>query len=91
MKRLLTLIASVAMIAFTGTSLVRAETVLTYSSWIPWTHPVNTSIYIPWMEAIEKDSNGSIKFGVAGGASRNASAKETSRFIIVDSPRTRSV
>lgn len=62
MKRLLTLIASLAIVAVSGTSIVRAETVLTYSSWIPWTHPVNTAIYIPWMEAIEKDSNGSITF-----------------------------
>lgn len=43
-------------------SAARAETVLTYSSWLPWTHPVNTALYIPWMEDIEKDSNGSIKF-----------------------------
>lgn len=42
--------------------LARAETVLTYSSWIPWTHPVNEAIYIPWMEAIEKESEGRIKF-----------------------------
>lgn len=39
-----------------------AETVLTYSSWLPWGHPVNTAIYIPWMEAIEADSEGRIKF-----------------------------
>lgn len=35
---------------------------LTYSSWIPWTHHVNTHIYIPWMEAIEKESQGRITF-----------------------------
>lgn len=40
----------------------KAETVLTYSSWVPWTHPINVNLYIPWMEAIEKDSGGSIKF-----------------------------
>lgn len=39
-----------------------AQVELTYSSWIPWSHPVNTNIYIPWMEAIEEDSEGRIKF-----------------------------
>lgn len=40
----------------------RAETTLTYSSWVPWTHPINVNLYIPWMEDIEKDSEGRIKF-----------------------------
>lgn len=39
-----------------------AQTQLTYSSWIPWSHPVNVEIYIPWMEAIEKESEGRITF-----------------------------
>lgn len=39
-----------------------AQTTLTYSSWLPWTHPINVELYLPWMAAIEKDSNGSIKF-----------------------------
>lgn len=39
-----------------------ADVELTYSSWLPWTHPVNTNIYIPWMEAVEKESGGSITF-----------------------------
>ncbi|MFK7962405.1 MAG: TRAP transporter substrate-binding protein [Burkholderiaceae bacterium] len=43
-------------------TVAQAKTVLTYSSWLPWTHPVNVELYIPWMEAIEKDSNGSIEF-----------------------------
>ncbi len=55
-----------AMIAACATilsaSAALAQTELTYSSWIPWTHPVNTNIYIPWMEAIEKDSGGRITF-----------------------------
>lgn len=41
---------------------VFADVELTYSSWLPWTHPVNTHIYIPWMEAIEEESGGSITF-----------------------------
>ncbi|MEX2519734.1 MAG: TRAP transporter substrate-binding protein [Paracoccaceae bacterium] len=40
----------------------RADVTLTYSSWLPWTHPVNIAIYIPWMEAIEKESEGRITF-----------------------------
>ena len=43
-------------------SVASAQTTLTYSSWLPWTHPVNTALYIPWMEAIEKDSGGRIQF-----------------------------
>jgi TRAP-type C4-dicarboxylate transport system substrate-binding protein len=39
-----------------------ADTVLTFSSWVPWSHHVNTELYIPWMEAVEKASGGKIKF-----------------------------
>jgi TRAP-type C4-dicarboxylate transport system substrate-binding protein len=39
-----------------------ADIVLNYSSWLPWSHPVNEAIYIPWMEQIEKASGGKIKF-----------------------------
>ncbi len=54
---------AVALSVLTLTSAVAsAETELTYSSWIPWTHPVNEAIYIPWMEAIEADSDGRITF-----------------------------
>ena len=45
-----------------SSAIASAETELTYSSWIPWTHPVNEAIYIPWMEAIEAESDGRIKF-----------------------------
>lgn len=51
-----------ALAAVVSVSAAKAETVLTYSSWVPWTHPINVNLYIPWMEAIEADSNGSIKF-----------------------------
>lgn len=40
----------------------KAQTELTYSSWLPWTHPVNVAIYIPWMEAVERESEGRITF-----------------------------
>lgn len=48
--------------AVLSVSSAAAQTELTYSSWLPWTHPVNTAIYIPWMEAIEKESEGRIVF-----------------------------
>jgi len=53
---------SAAFATILSASAALAQTELTYSSWIPWTHPVNTNIYIPWMEAIEKDSEGRITF-----------------------------
>ena len=62
MKKLSMLLASSIFAVVAMSSAIHAKTVLTYSSWIPWTHPVNTAIYIPWMEAIEKDSGGSITF-----------------------------
>ena len=48
--------------AILSVSSASAQTELTYSSWLPWTHPVNEAIYIPWMEAIEKESEGRIVF-----------------------------
>ena len=60
-KLLTTAAAGVTALTLTATS-VWAEVELTYSSWLPWTHPVNENIYIPWMEAIEADSNGRITF-----------------------------
>ena len=55
--------AGVTALTMTATSAwAEAEVELNYSSWLPWTHPVNENIYIPWMEAIEADSDGRIKF-----------------------------
>jgi len=62
MRRLLTTVITSAVALTMGAFTAKAETVLTYSSWLPWTHPINVELYIPWMEAIEKDSGGSIKF-----------------------------
>ena len=62
MKRLSTALCSAILALALGPAAVRAQTVLTYSSWLPWTHPVNVALYIPWMEAVERDSGGSIKF-----------------------------
>lgn len=55
--------AAASVLAFgVSASAAGAETVLTYSSWVAWTHGINVNLYIPWMEGIEKDSNGRIKF-----------------------------
>jgi TRAP-type transport system periplasmic protein len=62
MKRLLTAAFAATVALSLGSVAAQAKTVLTYSSWLPWTHPINVELYIPWMEAIEKDSGGSIKF-----------------------------
>ncbi len=62
MKRLLTSVAAGITAAGLAAGAALAQTELTYSSWLPWTHPVNTAIYIPWMEAIEKESEGRITF-----------------------------
>ena len=39
-----------------------SATTFNYSSWIPWTHPLNKALYIKWMDNIEKRSDGRIKF-----------------------------
>ena len=62
MKRLFTTAIATALTLTIGAAAANAKTVLTYSSWVPWTHPINVALYIPWMEAIEKDSGGSIQF-----------------------------
>ncbi len=53
--------ASVAAVTLSA-SAAMAQVELTYSSWLPWSHPVNEAIYIPWMEAIEAESQGRITF-----------------------------
>ncbi len=60
-KTIITTLLSAAGLLATATA-AQAETTLTYSSWLPWTHPINVELYIPWMEDIEKESKGSIKF-----------------------------
>jgi len=62
MKRLLTAAFAATVALSLGSVAAQAKTVLTYSSWLPWTQPINVELYIPWMEAIEKDSGGSISF-----------------------------
>ncbi|MFT7595169.1 MAG: TRAP-type C4-dicarboxylate transport system substrate-binding protein [Paracoccaceae bacterium] len=62
LKRLVTPFAAGISAAVLSVTAVYADVQLTYSSWLPWTHPVNTHVYIPWMEAVEKESEGRITF-----------------------------
>lgn len=62
LKRLTNTLAAGLAAAGLAAGAASADVELTYSSWLPWTHPVNVHIFIPWMEAIEKDSGGRIKF-----------------------------
>lgn len=39
-----------------------AETVFTFSNWIPWTHKLSTRLFIPWMKEIEQKTQGRVKF-----------------------------
>ncbi len=62
MKRFIVMVVAGGLAAFAAPNNAGAETVLTYTSWLPWTHHVNTNVYIPWMEGIEKATNGRVKF-----------------------------
>ena len=61
MKKQITILGIAAAIAVVP-ALAGAKTTLTYSSWLPQRHPVNVAVYIPWMKAVEKASNGQITF-----------------------------
>ena len=56
------LIGVVLITLFASISSSQANTTFSYSSWLPWTHPVNTNIYLKWMAEVEKRSEGRIKF-----------------------------
>ena len=65
MKRTLPLIAlalstAVGSVALPAVS--QAQTVFNYSSFIPWRHPVNIAIYVKWIDAVEKATDGRVKF-----------------------------
>ncbi|MEZ5653810.1 MAG: TRAP transporter substrate-binding protein [Burkholderiaceae bacterium] len=62
MKTTMRRLAVSAVVAAGLTGAAHAETVLTYSTWVPLTHPINVHLYFPWMDAVEKESNGRIKF-----------------------------
>jgi TRAP-type C4-dicarboxylate transport system substrate-binding protein len=60
--RIQTIIAAASVAMFAAITSSQATTTFNYSSWLPWTHPVNTHIYLKWMSEVEKRSEGRIKF-----------------------------
>ena len=52
--------AAIALTALTPAS--HAATEFAFSNWIPWTHKLNTRLYIPLMAEIEKKTEGRVKF-----------------------------
>lgn len=62
MKATFRRLAAAAAVAAGLVGTAQAETVITYSTWVPLTHPINVHLYFPWMDDIEKESNGRIKF-----------------------------
>ncbi|MCF8199493.1 MAG: TRAP transporter substrate-binding protein [Sulfuritalea sp.] len=63
MKKVMTLAA--ALVAGTIAWMpAQAETVLTASSWVPPKHPLTTDILMGWTAAVEKATNGRVKFNV---------------------------
>ena len=61
MNRAFALMGSVAL-ALGAVADARAQTELTFSTWVPLTHPISTYIFNPWFEQVEKDSGGTVKF-----------------------------
>ncbi|MDP7625228.1 MAG: TRAP transporter substrate-binding protein [Rhodospirillales bacterium] len=57
-----TIITVAAVTFLTGVSTAKAETTFTFSSWIPWTHPLNTTLFMPWMAEVESQTKGRVKF-----------------------------
>ncbi len=63
MKRILGL--SGAVLAATGLAAgARAQTELTFSTWVPPTHTLVTYGFVPWFEEVEKATGGKLKFKV---------------------------
>jgi TRAP-type C4-dicarboxylate transport system substrate-binding protein len=61
MKRMLAA-TSASLLAVAMVSAARAQTVLTFSTWVPLTHPISVYIFNPWFAKVEKDSGGTLKF-----------------------------
>lgn len=61
-----TSLAAVVLSALAATAAVpsasQAQTVFNYSSFIPWQHPLNVAVYVKWIDAVEKATDGRVKF-----------------------------
>lgn len=63
MKKIMTLAAALVAGTIAWTP-AQAETVLTASSWVPPKHPLTTDILMGWTAAVEKATNGRVKFNI---------------------------
>lgn len=61
MKRVL-VSAGMAALALGLAGGARAQTELTFSTWVPLNHPISVNIFNPWFEKVEKESGGKVKF-----------------------------
>ena len=61
MKRAFVL-AGTAALALGLSGSARAQTELTFSTWVPLNHPISIYIFNPWFEKVEKESGGKVKF-----------------------------
>jgi TRAP-type C4-dicarboxylate transport system substrate-binding protein len=63
MKRVL-VYAGAAVLAAGLASGARAQTEITFSTWVPPTHTLVTYGFVPWFQEVEKATNGQVKFRV---------------------------
>ena len=63
MKKL-ALLAGAALVALAANGPAQAQTELTFSTWVPLQHPINTYIFEPWFKEVEKASGGKVKFKI---------------------------
>jgi TRAP-type C4-dicarboxylate transport system substrate-binding protein len=61
MKRALVLAGTAALTLGLAAG-ARAQTELTFSTWVPLNHPISIYIFNPWFEKVEKESGGKVKF-----------------------------
>jgi len=60
LKKTIITAAAVALVA--SVSSAKAETTFTFSSWVPWTHPLIKNLYVRWMDDVELKTEGRVKW-----------------------------
>ena len=61
MKRVIVM-AGTAALAMGLAGGARAQTEITFSTWVPLNHPISTYMFNPWFAKVEKESGGKVKF-----------------------------